>query len=187
LTDAAGVDEVIRTDRLELVLMTVPFMEALQRRDIDTASRELGATATEWLADQLVDFLNYRLGQLREDPSIREWLGRAIVLEEADGSREAIGSIGFHGPPDEERRLEIGYSIDPRYRRRGFAREAATAMYTWAHDKHGISTFVGSVLPDNIPSLNLIEEYGYTLIGEQIDEIDGLELVFEMRWPPTSG
>ena len=60
-------------------------------------------------------------------------------------------------------------------------------MYTWAHDKHGISTFVGSVLPDNIPSLNLIEEYGYTLIGEQIDEIDGLELVFEMRWPPTTG
>jgi len=176
-------DEVIRTARLELVLMSVPFMEALQRRDLESASRNLGANATELLADQLVDFLNYRLGQLREDPSIREWLGRAIVIEDADGSREAIGSIGFHGPPDEEGRLEIGYSIDPRYRRRGFAREAATAMYTWAHDKHGISTFLGSISPDNIPSLNLVEEYGYVLIGEQMDEIDGLELVFEMHWP----
>ena len=187
MTDAHGVDEVIRTDRLELVLMTVPFMEALQRRDLDAATSELGATTTEWLADQLVDFVNYRLGQLREDPTIREWLGRAIVIEEADGSREAIGSIGFHGAPDEEGRLEIGYSVDPRYRRRGFAREAATAMYTWAHDKHGISKFLGSISPDNIPSLNLVEEYGYVLIGEQIDEIDGLELVFEMHWSPPTG
>jgi RimJ/RimL family protein N-acetyltransferase len=162
--------------------MSVPFMEALQRRDLETATRELGATTTQWLAEQLVDFLNYRLGQLREDPTIREWLGRAIVVSGPDGSREAIGSIGFHGPP-EEGKLEIGYSVDPRYRRRGIAREAATAMYEWAHEKHGISTFIASVSPDNIASLNLIEEYGYTLIGEQMDEIDGLELVFEAHWP----
>jgi ribosomal-protein-alanine N-acetyltransferase len=173
---------VIRTEHLELVLMPIAFMEALQSGDLETASREIGATATPWLAEQLVDFLNYRLGQLREDPSIRGWLGRAIVITESDGSRETIGSIGFHGPP-EEGKLEIGYSIDPRYRRRGFAREVATAMYRWAHDTHGIATFVASVSPDNIASLNLIEEYGYILIGEQIDEIDGLELVFESQWP----
>jgi hypothetical protein len=58
-------------------------------------------------------------------------------------------------------------------------------MYRWAHDKHGISRFLGSISPDNIPSLNLIEEYGYVLIGEHMDDIDGLELVFEMNWPPS--
>lgn len=163
--------------------MSIPFMEHLQRRDFETANLELGATTTEWLADQLVDFLNYRLGQLREDVSIHGWLGRAIVYTDRDGSREAIGSIGFHGPPDEEGRLEIGYSVDPRYRRRGFAREAAIAIYKWAHDAHGVETFVASVSPDNIASLNLIEEFGYVLIGEQMDEIDGLELVFETKWP----
>jgi RimJ/RimL family protein N-acetyltransferase len=163
--------------------MSIPFMEALQRRDLQAADRALGARTTAWLADQLVDFLSYRLGQLKEDPSIHGWLGRAIVYTEGDGTREAIGSIGFHGPPDDEGRLEIGYSIDPHYRRRGFAREAATAMYRWAHDAHGVTTFVASVSPDNIASLNLIEEYGYTMIGEQMDEIDGLELVFEAHWP----
>lgn len=177
-------DEVIRTARLELVLMTVPFMEALQRRDLKAATRELGASVPMWMAEELQDFLNHRLGQLATRPEIREWLGRAMVLTDEDGERHAVGSIGFHGPPDEEGRLEIGYSVDPPYRRRGFAREAATAMYSWAHEGHGVTRFVASVSPDNIASLNLIEEYGYAIIGEQMDEIDGLELVFETTWPP---
>jgi [ribosomal protein S5]-alanine N-acetyltransferase len=184
-------DEVIRTDRLELVLMSVPLMEALKRRDIETASRELGAEVPAWVADDMQDFLDYRLAQMREDPSIHGWLGRVMILN-VNGSRRVVGAIGFHGPPDDQGRLEIGYRVDPDFRNQGFARESATAMYAWAHDKHGVSTFVGSISPDNIPSLNLIEEYGYTLVGEQMDEIDGLELVFEAHWPmtpikPTSG
>jgi len=179
-------DEVVKTQRLELVLMTLTFMEALQRRDLEAASGELGASVPVWLADDMQDFLEYRLAQVREDPGVRGWLGRSMVVTEADGSRHVVGSIGFHGPP-EEGKLEIGYRVDPRYRNRGFARESASAMYTWAHDKHGITTFVASVSPDNIASLNLIEEYGYVLLGEQIDDIDGLELVFETHWPfPTS-
>ncbi len=180
--DLEPTDELIPTEHLELVLMPIAFMEALQRHDIETASREIAATVDVWMADELQDFLNYRLGQVREDPSIRGWLGRVMVLTDENGTRRGIGSIGFHGPP-EEGKLEIGYSVAPGYRRRGFAREAATAMYCWAHDTHGISTFVAAVSPDNIASLNLIEEYGYTIIGEQMDEIDGLELVFEMHWP----
>ena len=33
-------------------------------------------------------------------------------------------------------------------------------MYRWAHDTQGVTTFVASISPDNIASLNLIEEYG---------------------------
>jgi [ribosomal protein S5]-alanine N-acetyltransferase len=182
LTDEDWFDEVVETDRLELVLMTLTFMEALQRRDLGAASAELGASVPAWLADDMQDFLEYRLAQVREDPAVRGWLGRSMVLTETDGSRHVVGSIGFHGPP-EEGKLEIGYRVDPQYRNRGFARESASAMYKWAHDKHGITTFVASVSPDNIPSLNLIEEYGYVLQGEQMDDIDGLELVFEAQWP----
>jgi ribosomal-protein-alanine N-acetyltransferase len=165
--------------------MSVPLMEALQRLDLTAAEAELDATVPLWLANDMDDFLDYRLAQLREDPSVHNWLGRVMVVRDDDGSRHVVGSIGFHGPPDEEGKLEIGYRVDPAYRNRGFARESATAMYRWAHDKHGVSTFIASVSPDNIPSLNLIEEFGYVLIGEQIDEIDGLELVFEMHWPPA--
>jgi len=163
--------------------MTVPFMEALQRKDIAAASRELGADVPMWMADELQDFLNYRLGQVRREPDVRQWLGRVMVLTEADGSRHAVGSIGFHGAPDAEGRLEVGYSVDPPYRRRGYARESVKALFDWAHATHGTTRFVASVGPWNDASLGLIAQYGFHKIGEQMDDIDGLEYVFETDWP----
>lgn len=186
MTDAPVGSQVptIGTARLELVSMSVPFMRALGERDLSTAARELGAEVSIWLAQQLDNFVKYRLGQLEKDPTIRVWLGRAIVLPatEVAGPR-VIGSVGFHGPPDEAGRLEIGYSVDPGYRRRGYAREAVRAMLDWAHATHGIDTFVASISPDNEPSLRLADQFGFQQVGEQMDEIDGLELVFETKWP----
>ena len=168
--------------------MSVLFMEALAAKDLATASREMGAKVPMWVADELENFLKFRLGQLRLDPTIRVWLGRAMVLTEDDGSRRVVGSIGFHGPPDAQGRLEVGYSVDPPFRRRGYASESVKAMFDWAHREHGITRFVASISPDNQASLNLTAAYGFKQVGEQMDEIDGLEYVFETDWPrPTSG
>jgi RimJ/RimL family protein N-acetyltransferase len=178
----------IRTPHLELVSMSVPFMEALAAHDMAAASRELGAEVPEWLAAELENFLKFRLGQLRLDPSIRVWLGRVMVLTDEDGTRRAVGSIGFHGPPDGEGRLEVGYSVDPPFRRRGYASESVKALFDWAHREHGITRFIASISPDNEASLNLTAAYGFHKVGEQMDEIDGLEYVFETDWPrPASG
>jgi RimJ/RimL family protein N-acetyltransferase len=173
----------ISTPRLELVSMSVPFMEALAARDLEAAEREIGATVTPWLAEELQDFLRYRLAQLAAESSIRRWLGRAIVLTDDDGKRHVIGSIGFHGPPDPKGRLEVGYSIDPGYRRRGYAIEAVRALLDWAAAQ-GIRRFIASVSPDNAASRGLIDQLGFVQTGSHIDEIDGLELEFEADWPP---
>jgi len=167
--------------------MTVPFMEALARGDLDDASREIEASVSAWLPEQLDHFLEYRLAQLAVDATIREWLGRAIVLQETAGDRRVIGSIGFHGPPDEHGRLEIGYSVDPAYRRRGYAIEAVRAMFEWALERHGVRRFIASVSPDNEPSLGLIRQFGFERVGEQLDPVDGLEYVFEADWPRQTG
>ena len=42
---------------------------------------------------------------------------------------------------------------------------------------------VASVSPHNTPSLALIRVFGFRRVGEQIDEIDGLEWVFERLLP----
>lgn len=167
--------------------MSVPFMRALARGDAAEASREIGAEVPAWMTTDLEGFLKLRLGQLERDPSIREWLGRAIVLVEEGGRRRVIGSIGFHGSPDTKGRVEIGYKVDPSYRRQGYAREAIRAMFDWAHAQHGINTFVASISPDNDPSLRLAEQLGFVQVGEQMDEVDGLEFVFETRWPARAG
>ena len=173
----------IRTPHLELVAMSVPFMEALAKQDLAAASGEIGATVPEWVAFELENFANLRLGQLRVDPTIREWLGRAMVRTDDDGTKRVVGSIGFHGAPDEQGRLEVGYSVDPPFRRRGYARESVKALFDWANREHGITRFVASIAPDNEPSLRLIAGFGFHRVAEQMDEVDGLEYVFETDWP----
>jgi RimJ/RimL family protein N-acetyltransferase len=180
--------EPIQTPRLELVSMSVPFMEALERYDLEAAEREIGATVPAWMPGELENFLRFRLAQLAVDPSIRIWLGRVMVLTEAGGARHVIGSLGFHGPPDEQGRLEVGYSVDPARRRQGYAIESVRALFDWAHATFGIGRFIASISPINAASLALAAQLGFEQVGEQMDEIDGLELVFETTWPrPVSG
>jgi len=164
--------------------MIPAFMRSVLARDPAAASVELGAVVTEAMSDDLDDFARYRLAQMEADPPVRQWLARAMVLTEPDGRRHAIGTIGFHGPPDDRGRLEVGYRIEPDYRRQGYASEAVRAMFDWASREHGIRRFVASVSPTNAPSLGLIAGFGFSQVGEQMDEVDGLEYVFEAPWPP---
>ena len=166
--------------------MTIPLMRALQARDMATASHEAGAHVPPGLADDLVDFLKYRLAQLDADPSIRQWLGRLIILTDDSGERHAIGTVGFHGPPDERGRLEVGYRIEAPYRRQGYARESVQAMFDWAASAHGVHRFIASISPGNEPSLRLAAGFGFERTGSHIDEIDGLEIEFETDWPPRA-
>ena len=186
---AAGTDapvETIRSPRLELVSMTLTAMRALQERNLDVASREATATVPDGLAEDLDDFLRYRLAQVEADPSIRQWLGRFMVLTDEAGERRVIGTLGFHGPPDDLGRLEVGYRVEARYRRQGYARESVQALFDWAVSAHGVHRFIASISPTNGPSLQLAAGFGFVRTGSHIDEIDGLELELETDWPPRS-
>jgi ribosomal-protein-alanine N-acetyltransferase len=178
---------IIHTPRLTLESMSIPMMQALAAGDREAAEREAGATIPADMPEDLANFLQYRLGQLAADPSLRRWLARAMVLTEPDGRRRVIGTIGFHGAPDEHGRLEVGYRIEPQFRRRGYTREAVQALFDWAATEHGIRRFIASVRPDNEPSLALVRGFGFVQTGTQMDEVDGLELVLEATLPPRSG
>lgn len=65
------------------------------------------------------------------------------------------------------------------YRRQGFAYEAAGALMNWARTEHGVKRFVVSISPENTPSLALAAKFGFRKIGSHIDEVDGLEEIFE--------
>ena len=176
----------IRTARFELVSMSLDFMRKLQARDLDDAEAAIGASLPPNFADTLDNFLQFRIADLSVNPDAQPWLGRAIVLTHADGSRSVIGSVGFHSPPDADGRVEIGYRVEPPYRRQGIATEVARAMFDWAHEQ-GVDRFRASVAPDNIGSLAVIGQFGFRQVGVQIDDIDGEELVFELdTWPPET-
>jgi [ribosomal protein S5]-alanine N-acetyltransferase len=196
LADVAGammprVPEVpiIPTPRFELVSMSVPFMQALLARDLASASTLIGAGVPDDLPDRLDGFLQFRIADLAEDPEAQPWLGRAIVLtdEEPVARRWIIGSVGFHAPPGPDGRVEVGYHVEPEYRRRGVATEAITALFDWAAAEHGVTRFRASVAPDNVASLAVVGHFGFRRTGVQLDDLDGEELVFDLDdWAVTA-
>lgn len=170
----------IRTARFELVSMSLRFMRLLVARDLDAAAAEIGATVPPDLPDQLDHFLQFRIADLEVDPAAQPWLGRAIVLTEPDGTRRIIGSAGFHTPPGADGRVEVGYRVEPGFRRRGIASEVVRALFDWAAGERGVDRFRAAVAPDNVGSLAIIRGLGFHQTGVQIDDIDGEELVFEL-------
>lgn len=90
-----------------------------------------------------------------------------------------IGHVGFHGPP-KDAAAEMGYTIFPAYRGKGYATEAVQGLMAWGR-AHGVERFVLSISPGNAPSLAVARRLGFKRVGRQIDEEDGLEYVFELK------
>jgi RimJ/RimL family protein N-acetyltransferase len=74
--------------------------------------------------------------------------------------------------------VEVGYRIVPAHRRRGYARAALSGLLDFAREQ-GARTARASIAPGNVASLALAASFGFVRTGEQWDEIDGRELVFE--------
>jgi [ribosomal protein S5]-alanine N-acetyltransferase len=162
----------IRTDRLDLVLLDRAWLQAFADGD---PLPDLGFRDPHGFLVDSAYVVHLRVEQLAHDPSQEPWLLRAMVLRETG---EAVGYTNFHAPPDERGMVEIGYQVVPARRRRGYASEAAEAMWQWAAE-HGARVLRASVAPDNTASLAMIRRAGFQPVGEQIDEVDGLELLFE--------
>jgi [ribosomal protein S5]-alanine N-acetyltransferase len=170
--------EPIRSERLELLPLARAFRLALLRGERRRAQRILGAKLPADFPGTDSSRFHRRHRRLEANPDLERWLTRLIVLTE---NREVIGDVGFHDAPDAQRRLELGYRVFAPHRGRGYATEAAWALIRWAHEREGITRFLASVAPTNAPSLAVVRKLGFVETGSRIDEVDGLELVFELN------
>jgi RimJ/RimL family protein N-acetyltransferase len=76
--------------------------------------------------------------------------------------------------------VEVGYSIDPQFRRQGYARAALRALLARAEAEPDVRTFRATISPDNVASRDLVLAHGLVEVGEQEDDEDGLEIVYEL-------
>jgi [ribosomal protein S5]-alanine N-acetyltransferase len=176
---------VISSERLELILVSPQAIDALLDGRRADAERELDASIPpSWPDEHDAGFLRHRRRQLERAPQAEPWLVRAVILREP--VRMMIGHAGFHGQPgvngkQDPDAVELGYTIFEPHRGRGYATEAAQALMDWASAEKGMHRFIASVAPTNAPSLAIVEKLGFVQTGEQWDEEDGLELVFELN------
>ena len=115
-------------------------------------------------------------------------IGRSLRCRfDDERGRRVIGSAGFHGPPEDDGRVEIGYRVEPEYRQQGVATEVVRALFDWANREHGVTRFRAATAPDNVASQRVLARFGFRRTGAQIDDVDGLEFIYELDgWTATS-
>ncbi|MEO3822981.1 GNAT family protein [Actinomadura sp. B10D3] len=161
---------------LRLVELPPAAMTALLDGDLAKASTAAGVALTDYFTtDEAKSLWCFRLDQIARDPSHAPWIVRAAVAE-PDG--HVVGHAGFHGAP-ENGTVTIAYSVDPAHRRKGYARAMLAALQERAAADPSVTTVRATISPDNQASLATIAGQGFTFIGEQWDEEDGRELIFD--------
>lgn len=152
----------IHTKRLVLIPVTYEITSTLIKGSSEEIEK-LGVTAhSNWPTEDTKDILpiiNRALEETKTPSGFEFWM---IVNKE---SREIIGDIGFHGKPDENGVVEIGYGLVEQERGRGYGFEAAKAIMDWTLAQEEVKVIKADCLIDNIPSVRILEKLGMRQTG----------------------
>jgi ribosomal-protein-alanine N-acetyltransferase len=163
---------------MRIVRLSPDAIAALSEGDLATADALSPVALSPWLVSEgMVRTWQYRARQAVESPEDLPWITGVLWDDE---EQVAVGGSGFHGAPDADGMVEVGYGVDPAYRRRGYARAALELAIERARAEPCVHTLRATISPDNEASLALVRQYPFVENGEQWDEEDGLELIFEM-------
>ena len=169
---------------MHLVQLSAITIDALAQEDLDLANEQAAVELSPFFVDPAnANTWRYRSRQLARTPADASWITRVIY----DPTRRlAVGQAGYHGAPNDSGMVEVGYAVDAAYRRQGYARAALTAMLNRARLEPAVTTVRATISPDNLPSRALIAQFGFVEVGEQWDDEDGLETIFELPLDPAN-
>ncbi|MFJ8044263.1 GNAT family N-acetyltransferase [Kitasatospora sp. NPDC096147] len=162
--------------QVSLVKVPRPVMGLLMAGDLPGAVAESGLPLAEYAASEMMrGTWRRRYHQIADDPTSADWVTRTVLSGDVP-----IGAAGFHGPPDERGMVEVGYGVDPAHRRRGYAKAILAAMIRQAEAEPSVTVVRATISPDNEASLATVAAFGFVHVGEQWDDEDGLELIYEL-------
>lgn len=163
---------------IRIVQLDPDTLSALADGDLARAGATSPVELTAWLASpECRGTWRRRARQVVETPEDAPWV-TGVIWDEVE--RRAVGRAGFHTAPGADGMVEVGYAVDPDCRRRGYARAALETMITRAREDEAVTMLRATVSPDNEPSLALVRQYPFVENGEQWDDEDGLEIIYEL-------
>ena len=153
------------TERLELRPLPARAAAALPE-DRKEAARILGAILpAEWPQPDLLDVLPMQAAASSEAERFGVW----VMIEAESGT--VVGDIGFMGRPDASGSVEVGYSVIPDRRRRGYATEAARAIVEWVLTDPSVAVVVAGCEEANDASIRTLDRIGFRRTGQTNGEI----------------
>lgn len=162
-------NQAFETKHLQLIPFSLDLIKATLVGK-DKLSELLAITIPSgWPGDDFADVLPALVSQMETEASTSAW--NWLIVHKQD--RVLIGDVGFMGGP-KQGKAEIGYSIVPEYRNRGYATEAALYLIHWSLQQREIRLVTAQCLNDNLGSIKVLEK-----VGMQQLEPDGPMLQWE--------
>ena len=121
--------------------------------------------------------LAFRIPRVKKDPEFAE-IGLILAIDKSSGI--LVGSAGFHDFPNQEGMIEIGFGIVDELQGLGYGQELLIGMWQSIASNSQVKVLRYTVSPENSVSLHIINKLGFVKVGEQIDDEDGLEFIFEL-------
>lgn len=170
--------EVLVTPRLTLEPISLELVEAVFRGDRPELERLARARASaNWPGKALVErAFSASLERIREDPDTRLWGDRLMITRE--GERRIVGSVIFHGKPNENGLVEVGYGVEESWQNQGLATEATRTQVEWALGAPGVRLVMATTPPWHTASIRVLEKSGLARVRTEEHEILGEVLVF---------
>jgi len=100
-----------------------------------------------------------------------------VIIEQV--TNQLIGDIGIHflDTDPENKQVEIGYTLDKRFRGNGYVTEALSVIIYYLIHSLGKHRIIASIDPANIDSIRLVERLGFRKEAHFIES-----LFFHGRW-----
>ena len=162
------------TSRVALGPLGLAALDALVVGDLERASVAIGVPLPAFFLDERW-LWRIRLDQVLTDERDEPWVAWVATI---DGV--VVGHTGFHGRPADGE-VELSYTVVPDRRGQGYGHEIMEALLAFCTDARAVTSVRASVSPGNSASLALLAGHGFDRVGEQIDEVDGVEYVFRRR------
>lgn len=156
-------DNKITTDRLDLIAATLEHLDAELESPNHLASLlntvvedgwppgEYNRDAQEFFRDRLMEGGNAVVG----------WYGWYALLKGSMSQPSVlVGAGGFLGPPDDNGKVEIGFSIMPAWQGRGYATEMVDALIRKAFADVRVQKIIAHTTLLNTASSNVLEKCG---------------------------
>ncbi len=158
----------LETERLHLVAATLAHLDA-ELESPDRLAVLLGAVVPEgWPPGEYdrsaIEFFRACIAKSPEDVGWYGWY--AIQRAEQGQAAVLVGAGGYFGQPLPDGTVEIGYSVLPEYRSRGYATEIVRALVRRAFAMPKITAVIAHTQANNLPSSKVLEHCGFTLVGK---------------------